>query len=306
MRLLVVGAGSTGGYFGGRLAEAGRDVTFLVRPRRAEQLRATGLVLISPHGNASLTPKLLTAAELTEPYDAILLTVKGYALEAALDDIAPAVGTDTVILPVLNGMRHLDILKAKFGEGAVGGCTCKVASVLDDDGKIMQLTPLQAIAYGELDGQMSPRMRALDRFMSDAGFDARLSAHIEGEMWEKWLLLAALGAVTCLMRGNTGEVEAAPEGERVILGIIDEVVATIAAVGISPSEAVVAEIRAQLTRKGAPMTSSMYRDLEKGHPVEVEEIIGDLVRRAAAAGVATPLLAAAYTHLAVYSARLGS
>jgi 2-dehydropantoate 2-reductase len=306
MNLLIVGAGSTGGYFGGRLLQAGRDLTFLVRPQRAEQLRAKGLVLISPQGDARLWPRLKTASELTEPYDVILLTVKGFALEAALDDITPAVGAGTVILPVLNGMRHVDILRARFGEEAVGGCVCRVATTLDEDGQVIQISALHEIIYGEFDGRPSQRMHALDRFMRGAGFDARLSSAIEREMWEKWMLLASVNATICLMRGNLGEVEAAPEGRDFILGVLNEVVAVISAVGASPSDAAVTEVTAQLTQKGSTQTSSMYRDLEKGRRVEVEEIIGDLVRRGRAASVPVPILAAAYCHLAVYSARLQS
>src|ERR1700733_4210503 len=160
MNLLIVGAGSTGGYFGGRLLQAGRDLTFLVRPQRAEQLRAKGLVLISPQGDAKLRPRLKTASELTEPYDVILLTVKGFALEAALDDMTPAVGADTVILPVLNGMRHVDILRARFGEEAVGGCVCRVATTLEEDGQVIQINALHEIIYGEFDGRPSQRMHA--------------------------------------------------------------------------------------------------------------------------------------------------
>jgi 2-dehydropantoate 2-reductase len=306
MNLLIVGAGSTGGYFGGRLLQAGRDLTFLVRPQRAEQLRAKGLVLISPQGDAKLRPRLKTASELTEPYDVILLTVKGFALEAALDDMTPAVGADTVILPVLNGMRHVDILRARFGEEAVGGCVCRVATTLDEDGQVIQINALHEIIYGEFDGRPSRRLHALDRFMRDAGFDARLSSAIEREMWEKWMLLASVNATICLMRGNLGEVEAAPGGRDFILGVLNEVVAVISAVGASPSDAAVTEVTAQLTQKGSTQTSSMYRDLEKGRRVEVEEIIGDLVRRGRAASVPVPILAAAYCHLAVYSTRLQS
>src|SRR6202050_4904405 len=127
MRMLVIGAGSTGGYFGGRLAQAGRDVTFLVRPARAEHLRAHGLEIVSPHGNFTLRPQLVTAGVIKEPFDIVFLTVKAYSLEAALADLAPAVGPSTMILPVLNGMKHVDLLGARFGRQAVGGCVCKGA-----------------------------------------------------------------------------------------------------------------------------------------------------------------------------------
>jgi 2-dehydropantoate 2-reductase len=304
VRLLVVGAGSTGGYFGGRLGQAGRDVTFLVRPRRAEQLRERGLEIVSPHGNVTLQPKLLTAAELTEHYDAILLTVKGFGLEGALRDMSPAVGPDTVILPVLNGMRHVDVLRERFGANAVGGCTCKIMTVLDDAGRIVQLTRLHDLGYGEFDGQVSDRMQRLDRFMSGAGFDAQLSTAIDREMWEKWLFLAGLGGITCFMRGTVGAVEAAPGGRDFILKFLDEVTAVISTAGVPPSTARLDAIRTQLTEPGSAMTSSMYRDLERQLPIEADEIIGDLLKRGREAGVATPLLAAAYTHLSVYAARI--
>jgi 2-dehydropantoate 2-reductase len=303
MRLLVIGAGSTGGYFGGRLAQADRDVTFLVRPARAAQLRERGLEIVSPHGDVTLSPKLTTAAELRDPFDAVLLTVKGFALQAAMDDLAPAVGSGTVILPVLNGMRHVQALKDRFGETAVGGCVCKCATTLDDNGRVVQLTKLQDLAYGEMDGLPTARIQALDAFMTGAGFDARLSPVIEREMWEKWLMLASIGAITCLMRGNIGEVEAASGGREFIFGVIDETVAIISAVGVPASRAAVDTTRTQLTQRGSTHTSSMYRDLQKGHHVEADEIIGDLARRGREAGIAAPLLAAAYAHLGVYAGR---
>jgi 2-dehydropantoate 2-reductase len=183
LRILVVGAGSTGGYFGGRLAQAGREVTFLVRPNRAERLRAGGLQIVSPHGDVTLTPNLLTAGSIEAPYDVILLTVKAFALDAALEDLAPAVGPNTMILPVLNGMRHIDTLTARFGPNAVAGCVCKVATVVDADGRIVQLNKLHDLAYGEMNGLPSARTDALDKVMQGAGFDARLSPTIEREMW---------------------------------------------------------------------------------------------------------------------------
>ena len=304
MRILIVGAGSTGGYFGGRLAQAGRDVTFLVRPARAERLRTNGLQIVSPHGDVTLVPKLVTADAIDAAYDAVLLTVKGFALDAALDDLAPAVGPGTMILPVLNGMKHVDALAARFGAEAVVGCVCKVATFLDDEGRIVQLNKLQDLAYGELDGAPSARTDRLDQAMQGAGFDARLSPTIEREMWEKWILLASLGGITCLMRGTIGEVAAAPGGAEFALRFLDEVTATAIAAGHAPSEAFLTATRTLLTQEGSPLTSSMYRDLVKGHPVEVEQILGDLLARARRLEVATPLLATAYTHLSVYQNRV--
>jgi 2-dehydropantoate 2-reductase len=300
MRLLVVGAGSTGGYFGGRLAQAGRDVTFLVRPARAAQLRETGLQIVSPHGDTTLHPRLITADGLEAPFDAVLLTVKGFQLDAALADLAPAIGSETMILPVLNGMRHMDVIAQHFNPRNVVGCALKVATILEDDGRIVQLTPLQDLAYGELDGTVSSRIQDLDVFMRGAGFDARLSNAIRREMWEKWILLASLGAITCLMRGTIGEVEASPGGSAFALDLLNEVVSIVRNVGTPPSDGFLNAARLQLTAKSSPLVSSMYRDLQQGRPIEVEEIIGDLVRRGARVAHSTPLLATVYTNLTLY------
>lgn len=300
MRLLVVGAGSTGGYFGGRLAQAGRDVTFLVRPGRAEQLRQSGLQIVSPNGDVTLTPQLVTADRIAGSYDAIILTVKAYSLDAALDDLAPAVGPDTMILPVLNGMRHVDAIKARFGKAALIGGLCRIPAQLDAQGRVIQMGKFHDLAYGEMDGSETARIKALDAVLRDAGFDAKLTPQIEREMWEKWVLLASLGGLCCLMRGSVGEVAAAPGGPAFALGLIDEVVATVKAVGVAPTEAFVANTRETLTRAGSAHTSSMYRDLQKGGAVEADQIVGDLLARAQQAGIKTPLLSLAYTNLCVY------
>jgi 2-dehydropantoate 2-reductase len=306
MRLLVVGAGSTGGYFGGRLAQAGRDVTFLVRPSRAAQLRETGLRIQSPRGDFTLHPPLVTADEIAQPYDAVLLTVKGYQLDAALNDIALAIGPETMILPVLNGMHHMDILAERFTPHNVVGCALKVATVLEDDGGIVQLSPLQDLAYGELDGSTTPRIQELDAFMHGADIGARLSAVIHREMWEKWILLAATGAITCLMRGTVGEIEACPGGAAFALQLLAEVVAVVKAVGVAPSDAFLKATQEQLTAKGSAFASSMFRDVQRGRPIEVEAIVGDLVRRGEKARIAIPLLSSAYVHLLVYQHKVAA
>jgi len=305
MRLLVVGAGSTGGYFGGRLVEAGRDVTFLVRPNRAKQIQAEGLQIVSPHGDVTLKPQLLTADAIKRPFDAVLLTVKAFSLAPALDDLAPAVGPKTMIVPVLNGMKHVDAIKARFGAEALVGGVCKVATTLDEQGRIVQLAKFQELAYGEMSGAPSERTKALDEFMRGAGFEARLTPRIELEMWEKWVLLAALGGITCLMRGNIGEIEAAPGGVDFALRLLDEVVAVVRASGQEPRAEFLASTRMTVTAKGSPMAPSMYRDLQKGAPVEADQIVGDLVARGKKLGVSTPLLAAAYASLSIYQSRVG-
>src|SRR5580698_7520362 len=308
MRMLVVGAGATGGFFGARLVQAGRDVTFLVRPERAAKLRERGMRVKSPQGDALVRPKLVTAGEIDGTYEAVLLTVKSFSLEAALEDFAPAVGEGTIILPVLNGMRHVDRLAARFGRNTVGGCAAKVATTLDEEGSIIQLAPFQEIAYGEMDGSRSSRIMAVDEFMRGASFEARLSANNALEMWEKWALLATLGGVTCLMRGNLGEVEASPGGAEFLMRFLEEVTSVIGAVGMPVDAAFLSQTRALLAAaKGSSLTSSMYRDLMAHRPIEADQIVGDLLARARAHdALSTPLLAAAYTNLCVYQRRLVS
>jgi len=300
MRMLVVGAGATGGYFGGRLAQAGRDVTFLVRPARAARLREAGLVVISPHGDFTIQPALVTAAEIAEPYDVVLLTVKAFGLEAAVADIAPAVGSQTMILPVLNGMRHMDVLAARFGAESLIGGACKIAATIDAQGRILQMSKLHDLAYGELSGEKTARILALDALLRGAGFDARLADDVELEMWEKWVLLASLGGINCLMRGNIGQVRAAAGGLAFAEAFVAECAAVASACGHAPRPAFLSAVTAQLTAVDAATTSSMYRDLMAGQSVEADQIIGDLVARGAAHGVTAPLLAAAYTNLCVY------
>lgn len=305
MRLLVVGAGATGGYFGARLAQAGRDVTFLVRPGRAEQLRRSGLEIKSPHGDLVLAPKLVTAGTLDRPFDAVILAVKAFALDAALADLAPAVGPDTMIVPFLNGMRHMEALTGRFGEAAVLGGVCIVATMLDRQGRVVQLGDMQELAYGERDGTMSARVAALDGQLQNAGFKAQASDTILLRMWEKWVLLATVGGVTCLMRGTVGEVEAAPGGPEFALAFLAECIAVATAAGFAPREAFVTTARGTITARGSGFASSMFRDMGAGAPLEAEQIIGDLLARGRRLGVATPLLAVANTHLGVYQNRIG-
>jgi 2-dehydropantoate 2-reductase len=301
-RILVVGAGAVGGYFGGRLVEAGRDVTFLVRTGRAAQIRRDGLRLVSPHGDATLRPKLVEAGQIDGVYDLILLGVKGYALESAMEDLAPAVAATSTILPVLNGMRHMDRLAERFGEERILGGLCVVATELDAEGRIVQRAEVQKLAYGERDGRESSRIRGVDAALSGAGFDTTLSADIVAAMWEKWVMLASLGAACCLLHGPVGQIVAAPGGTETNLAILDECGAAAIALGHPPSPEFLAHHRAALTTPGSPLTSSMYRDLVKGAPVETDTILGDLVTRAEGAGIATPLLRATHCALSLHMA----
>ncbi|MEV6301563.1 ketopantoate reductase family protein [Actinoplanes sp. NPDC051861] len=296
MRTLVVGAGATGGYFGGRLLQAGRDVTFLVRPGRAAHLAERGLRLHGPDGETILSAPAVTAADGF--YDLVLLAVKSYHLEAALAGLAPAVGPRTVVIPLLNGMRHMDALTGAFGTDRTWGGVCMIHAMLDSSGDVVQMTGLHRLAFGPL--EPDDRLPAVSATLIGAGFDARASTAILQEMWEKWVLLATLGAATTLMRGSIGAINAAPGGPAFGQALANEAIAAATAAGHPPRPKALAMLEAAIATT-EPTTSSMYRDLLQGLPVEADAIVGDLVTEASAHGVPVPLLSAAYVALRVYS-----
>jgi 2-dehydropantoate 2-reductase len=289
LKILVVGAGAVGGYFGARLTQADRDVTFLVHAKRAAEIKTSGLRILSPHGDLTLHPKIVTADQISGHYDLILLSVKSYALSGAIDDFASAVGPETMILPVLNGMRHIDLLVARFGEHAVLGGVCMVATEVDQEGRITQLAEFQSLTYGELDDRTTPRLQELDETLQGAGFDAAISNQILSDMWQKWVQLASVGAITSVSGGSALSVSS-----------LQECVAVANACGYPQSGTFVERLTAELTSPSSQMTTSMYRDLKKGAPVESDSIIEDLLNRGRKHGLTMSILQAASANLSIY------
>jgi 2-dehydropantoate 2-reductase len=306
MRILVVGAGAIGGYFGGRLLEAGRDVTFLVRPRRNAQLAKTGLVIRSRFGDVTLpAPPTVTADALRQPFDLILPNCKSYDLQSAVDSFAPAVGPNTAILPLLNGMAHMDYLGERFGAGAALGGQCVISVTLDGDGHILHLNDTHGLSFGEQNGATSPRAEAIASTFSGANFESRLSNAILHEMWEKWVLIATMAGSNCLMRAAVGDIVAAG-AENLSLALLDECAGIAAAQNFAPSAAAMTRNRGMLTMPGSTFAASMLRDVERGAPTEADHILGDLIRRGEGGGGGpndVPLLRIAYAHLRAYDAR---
>src|SRR5271155_895493 len=279
MRILVVGAGAVGGYFGGRLLQAGRDVTFLVRPRRATELAKHGLTIRSPVGDFHRASPLIVLQEgLAEPFDLVLLSCKAFDLDGAMVSFAKAVGPATAILPLLNGMRHIDQLAERFGAERVLGGQCAISATLDADGAVVHLNDWHALSFGELDGSRSPWIETIASALLDAGFDARLSDEIRQEMWEKWVFIAAAAGITCLMRSSVGEVVEAGAAD-LALGLLNECASITAARGFPLREPALERGRTALTAAGSPLKASMLRDIEGGKPVEGDQILGDLLRR---------------------------
>jgi len=306
MRILVVGAGAIGGYFGGRLLQAGRDVTFLVRPKRAEELARDGLVIRSPAGDVTLkNPPTVQADKLAEGFDMVLLSCKAFDLDDAIRSVAPAVGPKTAIIPLLNGMLHLDVLDKKFGHERVLGGLCAIAATLNKRREIVQLAPMQALGVGERNGKLSDRVRAIADAMASGKFGAAASENIIHDMWEKWVFLATLAASTCLMRAQVGHILASPGGMDFILGMLDECSAVATAEGHPPNGPFFERARGMLTTEGSQLSASMFRDVQAGAPVEADHVIGDLLARGDAAKVPVPKLRIAYTHLKTYEKQRG-
>lgn len=306
MRILIVGAGAIGGYFGGRMLQAGRDVTFLVRPRRASELAASGLVIKSPNGDVTLkNPPFIQADTIKDKFDAVFLSCKAYDLDDAVNSLAPAIGEKTAIVPLLNGMRHLDVLDKKFGAGQVLGGLCLTAVTLNEKREVVQLGPVQSLGFGERNGEMSDRVRAIADVVSSCNFDGAASETILQDMWEKWVFLASNAASTSLMRAPIGMILAAPGGKDFLLGILDECRAVATAERYPPRTPALKRATGMLTAEGSPLTASMFRDIKGGQPIEADHVIGDLIARADAAKVPVPRLRTAYTHLKAYEQTRG-
>lgn len=304
LKILVVGAGALGGYFGGRLLQAGQDVTFLVRERRAAQLAAHGLVIRSPAGDAHMAdPPRVLSDDIGAPFDLVIVGCKAYDLASTIDSFAAAVGPDTAILPVLNGMQHLDALTERFGRERVLGGLCLISAVLDDAGTVLHLNDMQTLDFGELDGGRSARTDAIAAAFATSRFSSRASENILQAMWEKWMFIASLAGITTLMRSCVGDIVSAG-GQDLALALLDECAAIATHNGFAPAAASLERGRAMVGAAGSPITASMFKDIERGAPTEAEHIVGDLLRRGAAApGADRSLLRVAYVHLKTYEAR---
>lgn len=303
MKLLILGAGGIGGYFGARLVQAGVDATFLVRPRRREQLARDGLVVQSPLGDARVQAKTVLAQEVRPEYDFVLFTCKAYDLDSAMDAIAPAMQGAATVVPMLNGISHYERLDARFGRQNVMGGTCQINATLKKDGTVVHGDPLQRMIYGERDRAKSARALAFHAAISSSKIDATLADDIEQELWEKIVFLAALAANTTLFRGNVREIMSAPGGREAMERVLAGNIAIAKAEGHAPREAAIERARQRLTDPEGLWSASMLRDLEGGGPVEADHIVGWMLDKARAHGLDDTILALAYTHLKTYEAR---
>jgi 2-dehydropantoate 2-reductase len=306
MRILILGAGAVGGYFGGRLAQAGADVTFLVRPQRAQMLAHAGLVIKSPQGDAQIPVRTVLQDAVRPDYDLVILSCKAYDLDASVAAVGGAMGPNALILPLLNGMAHLARLELAFGSARVLGGTCYIASTLDADGTIHHLSQFQRLKCGPRLGNRAHAgalLQELAQACARASIECGVSADIEQDMWEKFVLLASLAAMTCLMRASVGEILAAEDGEALMREALSACMSAAGAAGHAPRAESLQQTESMLFARGSAFTASMLRDMEAGGQVEADHIVGDMLRRARAAGADARVLTAAYCHLQAYEAR---
>jgi 2-dehydropantoate 2-reductase len=303
LRILVVGAGCVGGYFGGRLLEAGQDVTFLVRKQRVSEVARTGLKVSSCFGALTFQkPAILVADKLTEPFDLILLTCKAYDLDDAMASFAGAVGPSTIILPLLNGVLHLETLDARFGCRHVLGEACYISASHGAEGEVVHKNDVHMIVFGARDGARNPQVEAIATAFAGAKFDHRQTDMILQEMWEKWVFVAALAGITCLMRASIGDIAKAGASE-LAMTMLDECAMIATSQGFSPRAEFLDRTRRIFIAPESPLTASMLHDIEKNAPVEAHHILGDLLHRSDRGGRGKLLLRVAYAHLKAYEAR---
>ncbi|MFC7440095.1 ketopantoate reductase family protein [Laceyella putida] len=302
MRVLVIGAGAVGGYYGGRLAEKGEDVTFLVRKRRKEQLDRHGLVIKSVNGDARLKVQTLLAGQDAPSFDLILLSVKAYHLEQTLRDLAPYVGEKTTILPLLNGIKHIKLLQERFGSDKILGGLCFIESTLNAQGEVEQYSQAHDLVFGELDGKVSDRVKAIAALFEHAKCHARPSEQISVEMWKKYIFISAMSGMTCLMNSSIGPIFESPCGKETYRGLLDEIISIARHYEPSISPDLSSLILASLESLSPNMKSSMLRDMEKGEPVETDHFHGALLQLAPK-DAKLPLLKAVYSALSIYQER---
>ncbi len=304
MKILVAGAGALGGYFGGRLLEKGEDVTFLVRAKRKQQLEEHGLTIQSPLGNVSEIPKLILADEKSEPYDLILIATKAYHLETVMEDIRPFTGKHTLILPVLNGMLHVEKLVAAFGEDRVLGGLCFIEATLDQDGGVVHSSQMNELVYGELSGEKTERIKKVEAAFDGTKANFRLSDTIEQEMWHKHLFITVMSGITSLMRAPIGPIREEPNGRETIVELLSEAAGSMRSMQAPIADNIEEMLLKKVDGMGYEMKSSMQRDIEKNLFIEADHLQGHLVQQARREGISAPILETIYASLKVYEARL--
>jgi 2-dehydropantoate 2-reductase len=303
MKILILGAGGVGGYFGAKLMRAGADVTFVLRDRRRRLIREQGLRIETPQESFTVFPECLGSGELVPDYDVIMLAPKAYDLDDALASIAGASGKG-VLLPFLNGVNHIALLDQRFGRERVMGGVAHIAAMLAETGAVRRLGDLHSLTVGHRHAAHEALAREFIALCAGADFDSRYAGNIEQVLWDKWVFLATLAGMTTLCQGTVGEIVATPWGADLARKMFAECCRIAERCGHAIDEAARGKALTMLTQPGSAFTASMLRDMRAGQRTEHEHILGEMVRRGLAQGVGCDLVAMAHTRMAVYSATL--
>lgn len=304
MKTLVLGAGAIGGYIGGRLNEVGADVTFLVRNARKSQLDKNGLSLHSVFGNVHASVVTTSVDELLPIYNLVILTCKAYDLESSMRDAAPALAEDATIVPILNGLGHIENLNQFFGQEKVLGGTIKLSAERLSNGTIKHLNDWHWLHLGEQQGGSSHRLtKIIEQFDKTVGLDAVYSENIMQQMWEKFVHLSTAASMTCLMRANSGQIISTDEGTDLFLHMLQITSEVAKASGYPPSKKFMDSYQTLFSDPEGKYVTSMLRDIEIGNCTEGKHIIGLMLDYARKLNINSTLLSAAYTHLQAYEIR---
>jgi 2-dehydropantoate 2-reductase len=288
VRVAVVGSGGVGGYFGGRLAAAGVDVTFIARGAHLEAMRTRGLRIDSPKGDAHVRNVTATDDPRTiGPVDVVLFAVKLYDVEAALALLPPLIGPQTAVIPLQNGVDVVGVLQRAVGSAHAAGGTCYVAAVVSEPG-VIRHTAMDHLIFGELDGRRSPRLESLLAACAPAGFQATLSDDIEAAIWAKFVRLSALSGMTAVTRSPLGVLAGDPQLFAMLTDAVREAVAVAAARGVALPPSTIDDAVAAFRALPPQTRSSMLEDLERGRRLELPWLSGAVARIGRELGVATP------------------
>jgi 2-dehydropantoate 2-reductase len=301
MKILVLGAGAIGGYYGARLIQAGADVTFLVRPKRAQALAADGLVVHSELGGFNDKVKTILAQDAKPDYDLVLLTCKAYDLDTAMAAIAPAVGASTRILPFLNGLAAYDQLDARFGKDRVMGGIAYIATMLEKTGSIRHFGTNDVVLSGARSPAQQTHAEEFHALIASTPGVRTPSPDITQALWDKWVMLASGALMNCLMRGTIADIMSTRHGHALMTRAMAECRAVAAAAGHELAPDTVKRMEERLLDDKSAWAASMMRDIAQGLPrLEADDIVGDMAARAALDKMDVPLAQAAYCHLQVY------
>lgn len=304
MKILVLGAGGLGGYYGGRLVQAGADVTFLVRERRQQLLQQHGLRIKSTFGDFSSPVQTVLAADVgKQSWDVVIVSCKAYDLDSAIEAIRPAVGENTAVLPLLNGLRHLEVLNQAFGQAHVLGGLAKIISMVDAEGIVHHLNDWCFITFGEQDGTMSERVRTLEGLFPKDSVKATAVPDIQHKMWEKFVHLATVAGVASLMRASVGEIASVPGGTELLTGFLESNAAIAGKEGYPISESFLSEYRKLFQDKTAKYVPSLLRDVERHNRCEGDHILGHMLALARKHDMDTTLYNLINLNLQAYEVR---